>query len=186
MNDRAIAVLVETVGSDLWALYNELDKLETYAAGEPVDEKAVAALVAQARETKLWDLTDAVVAGGERKAVATLGRLLEEGEPAPLLASLVARQYRQLAIVKDLSDKRATEAEISRAAGIPGWKVKQVATTASKYAWADLRRAYALLVDADLSVKRGLQDDDSALQLLVHELCSIAVKPQARGRTTAR
>jgi DNA polymerase-3 subunit delta len=174
LTDRAIAVLVEAVGPDLWALYNELEKLEIYAQGEPVDEKTVAAVVAQARETKLWDMTDAVLAGNERKAVEALGRLLEEGEPAPLLASMLARQYRQIAIVKDLRDKRATEGEISRAAGVPAWKVKQFASAASRYSWEDLRRAYTLLVEADLSVKRGLQDDESSLQLLLHELCGLA------------
>jgi hypothetical protein len=40
-------------------------------------------------------------------------------------------------------------------------------------------------VDADLSVKRGLQDDESALQLLLHELCDIAPKSSPR-RATAR
>lgn len=182
LSERAIAVLVEAVGPDLWALYNELDKIETYANGEPVDEATVSMIVAQARETKLWDMTDAVLAGNERKAVEVLGKLLFEGEAAPFLASMVARQYRQIAIVKDLRDKRATEGEISRAAGIPGWKVKQFASAASRYSWPDLRRAYTLLVEADLSVKRGLQDDESALQLLIHELSTLAAQPAGAPR----
>ena len=175
------------VGPDLWALYNELDKLEIYAQGEPVDESTVSMVVAQARETKLWDMTDAVLAGNERKAVEVLGKLLLEGEPAPLLSSMVARQYRQIAIVKELRDKRATEGEISRAAGVPQWKVKQFATAASRYSWQDLRRAYGLLVEADLSVKRGLQDDESALQLLLHELCGLGAQSGgAQRRAVAR
>jgi DNA polymerase-3 subunit delta len=186
MNERAVAALVEAVGPDLWALYNELDKLETYAGGEPVDEKVVAAIVAQAREAKMWDLTDAVVAGNERKAIGTLSRLLEEGDPAPVLSSVVARQYRQIAIVKELGAQRASESEISHAAGVPPWKVRQVSSLASSYSWDDIRRAYRLLVDADLSVKRGLQDDESALQLLVHELCGIVPRTSARGRAASR
>ncbi len=182
LSEAAMRVLVEAVGADLWAMYNELNKLESYAAGEVVDDGAVREIVAQARETKLWDLTDAIVAGNERTAIDALGRLLLEGEPAPLLSSLVARQYRQLAIVKELRERRAPDGETSRASGVPEWKIGNVSALASRYSWADLRRAYALLVDADLSVKRGLQDDESSLQLVVHELCALA----PRGSTSAR
>jgi DNA polymerase-3 subunit delta len=179
MSDEAIRALVEAIGADLWAMYNELNKLETLAAGDVVDEETVREAVAQARETRLWDLTDAVVAGNEREAIAALAQLLSEGEPAVLLTSQVARQYRQLAILKELRADRATEGEMSRAAGVPAWKAGKVSALAARYSWADLRRAYALLVDADLSVKRGLQDDESALQLLVHELCALAPRAGA-------
>jgi DNA polymerase-3 subunit delta len=174
MTDGAVKALVEAVGADLWAMYNELNKLETYAQGATIDEAAVIEVVAQAREAKLWDLTDAVVVGNERKALEVLARLFSEGEPAPLISSLVARQYRQLAIVREMRDQRATEGELARAAGVPPWKVNELSTLAGRYGWAELRRAYQLLLDADLSVKRGLQDDESALQLLIHELCSLA------------
>ena len=72
-----------------------------------------------------------------------------------------------------------------RAAGVPAWKVKQFASAASRYSWQDLRRAYALLVEADLSVKRGLQDDESALQLLLHELCGLGAQGRGAPRRAA-
>lgn len=180
----AVRALVQSVGPDLWALYNELTKLETLAGGAPIDEAMVRESVVQAREMRVWDLTDAVVAGDERKAMHALSRLLVEGEPPPLLSSMVARQYRQLSVTKELAAARATEGDIARAAGIPEWKVRDSTALASRYSWPDLRRAYALLVDADLSVKRGLQDDESALQLLVHELCALAPRtaPQRARR----
>jgi len=180
LSPGAIRALVQSVGADLWALHNELTKLETLAAGSPIDEAMVRESVVQAREMRVWDLSDAVVAGEESKAMQALSRLLVEGEPPPLLSSMVARQYRQLAVTKDLTAARATEGDIARAAGIPEWKVRDTSTLAARYSWPDLRRAYALLVDADLSVKRGLQDDESALQLLVHDLCALAPRATAQ------
>jgi DNA polymerase-3 subunit delta len=186
MTPAAIRALCEAVGPDLWALHGELRKLETYALGGQVDEKVVADMVAQARETRLWDLTDAVVAGQEKAAISSLARLLADGEPAALLANAVARQYRQLALVKDLRAGGATDGEVARQSGLPEWKVERVAALAARYSWADLRRGYALLVDADLSVKRGLQDDESALQLALHELCGLAPRSPAVTRGAAR
>jgi DNA polymerase-3 subunit delta len=174
MTDGAIRALAAACGADLWAVSSELEKLDTFAQGEQVDEHIVAELVADAHATKMWDLTDAVVAGNERKSLEMLSRLLVDGEPPPLLSSVIARQYRQLVIVKDLREQRASDGEVARAAGVPEWKVGGVAALAGRCTWPDLRRAYNFLLEADLNVKRGLQDDESALQLLVHELCAMA------------
>ena len=181
ISPTAVRHLVSASGSDLWALKNDLDKLEAFAAGQPIDEQMAVALIAGSQETKFWDLTDAVVAGNERKAIAALRRMLVDGQPPPLLASMLARQYRQLVLVKDARERGASEDETAKISGVPGFKVREVSGLASRYSWPVLRTVYATLLDADLSVKRGLQDDESSLQLLVHELC--ALHPPAAARS---
>jgi DNA polymerase-3 subunit delta len=173
-------LLVELVGADLWALTNELDKLAAYAGGDTIDEKTVRALVAAGHDTKFWEVADAVVAGNERKALTTLGRLLTDGIAPQVIMSMIARQYRQMLIVKEMRERRVSRDETARAAGVPPWKVDDIGALASRYSWPRMREAYGKLLDADLSVKRGLQDDESALQLLVHELC--AMRPPAQPR----
>jgi DNA polymerase-3 subunit delta len=137
-------------------------------------------LVSAAHDEKLWDVAEAVVAGNERKALTSMRRLLTDGYPLPVIMSMVVRQYRQLLLVKDLRDRRASRDETLRASGVPGFKLDDVSRTAQRYSWPLLREAYAKLLDADLSIKRGLQDDESALQLLIHELC--AMRPVAPAR----
>lgn len=182
ISEGAVRQLVSGGDTDLWALKTDLDKLEAYAAGEPIDETTVGALVAGTVETKFWDLTDAVVAGNERKALSTLRRMLINDEPPPLLAAMLVRQYRQLALVKDARDRGATRDETARISGVPSFKVDSVSALATRYSWPLLRDVYARLLDADLSVKRGLQDDESSLQLLVHELCDLAPTASAARR----
>jgi DNA polymerase-3 subunit delta len=172
--------LTDALGADLWALKHAVAKLAAYADGEAIDEAMVRALVTAAEDTKFWDITDAVVAGNERKALASLQRMLTDGSPPAMLSAMLVRQYRQLAVVKDMRDRRAAQDEIARAAGVPPFKVGEVSALASRYSWAQVRAAYDRLLAADLSVKRGLQDDESALQLLVHELCAMAPKGAAR------
>lgn len=171
---RAVAALAQMVGPDLWMLSNELEKLAAYADGALVEQETVEELVSAAREARIWDLTDAVVAGDSKKALGTLSKLLGEGQPAPMLAFMIVRQYRQIALVKDLRERRVRQDEVARASGVPGFRVNAVGALANRYSWPVLREAYARLLDADLSVKRGLQDDESSLQLLVHELCALA------------
>lgn len=176
---RALPAFAQLTSGDLWTIENELDKLAAYGQDGKVDEKTVEDVVSSAQEAKVWDLSDAIVAGNERKALAVMRTLLEAGQAAPLLMFMIVRQYRQIIMLKDMREHRARPDEIARATSILPFRMGAVGALASRYAWDDLRAAYALLLDADLSVKRGLRDDESALQLAVHELCRLA--PPGRG-----
>lgn len=55
----ACAALVHLVGEDLHALANEVDKLATWASGEPIGEREVEQLAAAFAETPTFTLTDA-------------------------------------------------------------------------------------------------------------------------------
>lgn len=171
---RSLVALVQLIGPDLWALDNELDKLSAFACAEVVEPETVTQVVSSAREAIIWDLTDALVAGDEHKALATMRGLLDEGGAAQQLLFMVVRQFRQLVLVKDLRERGVRADEVARAAAIPPFRLSAVSATASRFSWPTLRRAYATILGADLSVKRGLSGDEDALQLLIHELCSLA------------
>ena len=67
---EASAALIALVGEDLHALATEIDKVATWAAGEPVGEREIEALVAPASDTPTFALTDAWAG---RDAAAALG-----------------------------------------------------------------------------------------------------------------
>lgn len=174
---RAVAALAALAGGDLWALSGELDKLASYAQGAAVGEAEVRELVASAQEAKSWDVTDPLVAGDEARAVGAMARMLAEGEPPARLSSMVVRAHRQLVLAKDMSERMASRDAVAKATGTPDWKTEDLIKLARRWSWPSLRRAYALMLEADLNVKRGVQDDASALQLLVHELARLAPAP---------
>jgi DNA polymerase-3 subunit delta len=180
LTDGAAVTLAKLIGPDLWAIETELDKLDAYAGADAIGEAAVSALVTAAYDEKLWDVADAIVVGDERKALTSMRRLLIDGYPVPVLTSMVVRQYRQLLLMKDLRDRRVSRDETARLSGVPPFKLDDVGRIANQYSWPLLREAYTRLLDADLSIKRGLQDDESALQLLIHDLC--AKRPAPTGR----
>jgi DNA polymerase III delta subunit len=90
---------------------------------------------------------------------------------------MVVRAYRQLVLAKDMSERMASRDAVAKATGPPNWKTEDLIKLARRWSWPSLRRAYALMLEADLNVKRGVQDDASALQLLVHELARLAPAP---------
>jgi DNA polymerase-3 subunit delta len=185
LSGRAVAALAQLIGPDLWMLDREIDKLSAYADGEEVGPDMVADVVSAAHDTKIWDLTDALVAGNEKKALATMRRLIDEGDPPTQMAYMIVRAYRELIIIKDMRERGARQDEIVKASGVQNWKYAQISGLAARYSWPVLRAAYARLLDADLSVKRGLRDDETSLQLLIHELCTLAPAPAPAGRRSS-
>jgi DNA polymerase-3 subunit delta len=177
---RAMASLAQLIGPDLWCIENELDKLAAYSDGAVVEPETVAEIVTQAQETKIWNLTDAIMAGDSAKALTSMRKLLLEGEPPTRAAFMVTRQFRQLALVKDMRERGARADDVARVSGVVPFRLSAVGAVASRMSWADVAAAYACILEADLSVKRGVADDESALQLLVHELCGIAPKGSSR------
>ena len=178
--------LAQLIGPDLWALDNELEKLAAYAKGETVDAAALGELVSDAHETRAFELTDAVVAGNERKAVTAMQRMLTAGAAPQMLLVMVGRQYRQLVLLKDARERRLSREEAQRVSGVQPFKLNEMGSLADRYTWPRLRQAYRRVLEADLSVKRGLQDDESSLQLLVYELCAMAPASAGGQRSYAR
>jgi DNA polymerase-3 subunit delta len=181
LSGRAAVSLMQLSGGDLWAVKNEIDKLVAYTGGGEVDTDAIDEAGSMAQETKVWNLTDAIVAGNERTALAALEQLLSDGEPVQLLQFMVVREYRQIAVVKDLNERGTRRDEMLRVAGIPPFRLEPLTRSASRYSWVTLHAAYARMLEADLSVKRGLTGDREALQLLVHDLCAMAPRPATSG-----
>ena len=66
---EACAALLQLVGEDLHALATEIDKIATWAAGEPIGEREVESLAAASADTPTFTLTDAFA---ERDAARTL------------------------------------------------------------------------------------------------------------------
>jgi len=183
LTGRAMATLTQLSGGDLWAVETELAKLAAYAAGEPVDPEMLTAASSFAQETKVWELTDGILAGDETKALTAMRRLLSEGEAAQLLLWMITRQFRQLVIAKDMRERGMPAKDIETAAGLPSFRVGPTQQIASRYPWQALRDSYERLLAADLNTKRGLTDVEQSLQLVISELCALAPAP---SRTPAR
>jgi DNA polymerase III delta subunit len=113
--DRGAArTLVELVGRDLGRLRQELIKAADFV-GEPgglIDDDVLREVCSLLAEAEIWDLTDAVVRGRTRQALATTHRLMEHGAAAHYLLAMVSWQLRQLlqlqsAMVLGMSPKEA-------------------------------------------------------------------------------
>ena len=179
---RAIAALAGLVGNHLWTLDSELQKLAVYADGGQITEDNVRSLVSLARDPSVFAMVDAAIEGRPRDAAGLLQRLLADGEPPQRLLTMIARQYRLLLLTKELLAQRVRAPEISARLQVQGFVIQRLLKQAPAYTIERLRRAYRKLLEADLSVKRGVYDDETALQLLLLELAGLAGATPPGGR----
>ncbi len=175
----AAAALVERVGTSPSQLLVALEQVATYAgAGARVDVAAVAAVIADAREAVVFDLTDAVGAGRHERALAVLGRIFAQGqggmaEAAPLVGML-ARQLRLLMLAHGVGLRQPA---LEAAAGLPPFVARKLVDQARQFSLPRLRAAFGALVRLDGDLKGGslvgAREPQLALQRWILDACDV-------------
>lgn len=166
----AIRLISQLVGSNLWTMDNELEKLALYAGDRPIEEGDVRQLVSQAKEASIFVAVDALLDGRSSAALGLIHRLRNDGAEFTYIVAMIARQLRLTTLAKDLMDRGHKQADVGKRLGLNSdFALKRTADQARKHSWSSLRWLYARLTEADLAVKRGRLDQDVALELFVGE-----------------
>jgi DNA polymerase-3 subunit delta len=170
---RAMMLLAQNIGSNLYQLDQEIQKLQLYKGDQgPISEEDVRLLVPYVQSADvIFDMVDAL---GQRKphiAAQHLHRLLDVGDQHPLsIFGMVVRQYRLLIQVRWLMERGKTEREIAQRLKLHPYVAKKMRSQATFFTEEQLRGAYRLLVESDLAIKTGKLTPEAALDLLVAQL----------------
>ena len=166
----ALRLLGQYVGGNLRVLDVEIEKLSLYAMGEPINEGHVNRLVPQVREASIFAAVDAIVLGRPSVAMRLLRKLRDDGAGLPYLQAMIARQLRLVTLAKDLLERGVPTSEMGPRLELRAdFAVRKTVDQAKRFSWARLKALYARLLDMDLAIKQGRQDEDLALELLVAE-----------------
>jgi DNA polymerase-3 subunit delta len=171
ISTAAAESLAKLVGSDLWTMSNEIDKLTAYAAGRVIDEGHVKALVSRAQETSVFTMVDAILEGKVGFAEELLQQLLQKGAVSTYLLAMLARQIRLDILAREMVNARKTKSDIQLKLGLADFALQKTLEQAQNYTMEQLQRFYEKLLEADISIKTGKYSEDLALNILVIELC---------------
>jgi DNA polymerase-3 subunit delta len=188
LSSAAIDRLISAIdGNHLGELAQEIDKLATYANGKAVQAADVDEMVAGAVQFQIWDLTDAVIEGRGDRALSVLRQMDAKDHPPQLLIFMLVRQYRQTLLAQAMMRDGMSQQQIGSELGInPGYPLRKVVDQASRYPPDALEAAYRRLLQCDVSVKTGVLDVDTALQMLIVDLAELAKGPRTRERAYSR
>jgi DNA polymerase-3 subunit delta len=172
---EASATLVQVVGDDPQALATEVDKLATWAAGEPVGEREVLALAAPSGEEPLYALTDALGTRDGASVIALSEAIFEQDDRsrrdvAARMAGAMTGHVTRLATLKRFAGRGIGSKEAAAELGIHPFRAQKLSEQAEGFSVEELHDAVVRLAEldgvlkgqsrlaADLEVQRALVD----------------------------
>jgi DNA polymerase III subunit delta len=179
ISPEATALLARLVGSNLWTMTGEINKLELYALGRRIEVEDVKKSVSSAQEASVFALVDAVLDFNAAPAESLLERLLQEGATPAYLMAMIARQLRMIVQAKAMIKRREPEGEIQTRLGLSAeFALRKTLEQARRYPLERFKEVYIKLLDTDMAIKTGKYDGALALNLLIADLCP--ERPPAR------
>jgi DNA polymerase-3 subunit delta len=162
--------VVESAGTELLTLHNEMEKLAAYLGGSrPAETRDVEVSVLQVDKFGTFDLEDAILERNYHKAVNVVGIMIEDGAEPLMILGKIVRVWRQLFIGKGLVSKTGAN-EAAAAAGVPGFKASTFAAGCRKYAWRQLSGGFRELLAADHAFKSSSPNPEAYFDILLWKL----------------
>lgn len=158
--------MVRAVGTDLWTLSGELDKLAAAASGKSeITGPMVGQLVTGSEAGDIWKLVDGLSKGDAKSAIRNLSQLLDAGEPPLKVFGMIVRQYRILLGVKAMEG--SSDSAIAKQLGIHPFAAKQARRFTDRFNEEDLKQTFDELAELDFQIKTGRREPEAALELFV-------------------
>lgn len=158
--------LLKATGSDLWRLSMEIEKLIAYAGGRVITEKDVEFLVKEEIRPEIFKLIDAVAEHQEKRAVTLTEQLLSLGESESYVLSMLAYQFRNLLIIKDLEQ----QGESLAVSGIHPFALSKARLQSRNFTFKQLEEIYEKILETDFMIKTGRLNSQLALNILISEI----------------
>ncbi|MFA6493150.1 MAG: DNA polymerase III subunit delta [Patescibacteria group bacterium] len=166
----ACTKLIEYVGSDLWRMENEINKLVTYSSQLTIEN--IELLVQSRVQSNIFNLIEATASRNPAVALRELYKLFHEGAAEIYILTMIVYQYRNLLIVKDIQEKmpQISRFELAKKARLHPFVLGKILTVSGKYQLETLKKIYEKLLDFESALKVGKIESRLALELLVFQL----------------
>ncbi len=167
---EALDNLIGYVGNDLWRLSQEINKLANYRGGEEITSKDVEFLVKQDIETDIFKTIDAMARKNKKKTISLLHGHLEKGDSPLYLLAMMAYQFRNILLIKDLVEKKNPYALLLKKSGLHPFVFNKSYSQSRQFSFEGLKKIYRMIFKVDLDIKTGQVAPELALDMLVAEI----------------
>jgi len=172
ISPQAVILLTKLVGSNLWIMASEINKLILFTSGRRIEEEDVKRVVSHTQQVSVFAMVDAILEFKAGVAEQALQQLLQRGAAPAYLLVMLSRQVRMIVRVKELRNQRKTSAEIQNKLGLTSeFALRKTLEQAERYPLERLKGVYHKLLEADLSIKTGKYGAELVLNILIAELC---------------
>ncbi len=182
ISPQAVELLARVVGSNLWVMASEIDKLLLFTSRRQIEAEDIKTLVSYAQQASVFSMVDAILEFKIGLAEGVLQQLLQEGAAPAYLLVMLSRQVRMIVRAKELRRQGKAGMGIQTRLGLTSeFALNKTLEQAGRYTMERLKGVYHRLLEADLAIKTGKYDGELALSILVADLCQ-----QGRHRSDAK
>lgn len=188
ISPRAGQTLALFVGSDLWRLEQELEKLIllTHSTGSgqekgdkgaaTINENDIEMLVKSDLPTNVFSTIDALARRDKKTALKLLAGHLERGEAPLYLLTMFVYQFRNLLKVKDLvaRAKTASAPQIAETLHLHPFVVNKTVSQAKAFDLEYLKKVYKRFLQFDFLIKKGRLGAEAALEMIIIEVGNLS------------
>lgn len=168
-----LAYFIETCGTDLQVLINEIRKLIEYAGnGGQIKKEDIDALCTKKMESVIFDLTDSLGQKNVNMALEVLKNLIYAKEPVQKILITLYNHFKKLYIVKLCEKYREDVLANLDLKANQTFLVSKYKRQAGYFKEEDLRSMVQGLIDVDENYKNGNIDLNVGLETILCTYCS--------------
>jgi len=170
IESQALDLLLECIGSDLWRMSNEIEKLVSYKKGETIKKEDVKLQIRSNIETDIFKTIDAIAERKKDKALRFLQGHLEKGDSPLYLISMINYQFRNLLSVKDFIENHMPYNLILKKSGLHPFVVKKSYSLCRQFSLPEIKKIYQNIFEIDFEIKTGRISPEAGLELFIAEI----------------
>jgi len=149
IENQALENLILMVGSDLWRMSNEINKLIAYKFGKVILTEDLDLLIIPKINENIFNLIDAIGNKNKVLALKLINNQLEINNSAYYLLSMIIRQFRILLQIKDLFLRKENFSQLK----LHPFVIQKASVQAQKYSFDELKNIYQQLLEMDIQFK---------------------------------
>jgi DNA polymerase-3 subunit delta len=179
---KALKMLAEYVGSDLWRMNMEIEKLIAYSAARGnniITENDVNLLVNEKGEENIFALIDALGAKNKKLILKLLEDQIKSGVNELYILKMLVRQFRILLQIKEMIEKdlfflkkdSALKWRISKDLGIHPFAVSKALDQIKNFSFEELKTIYNSLLEIEVKIKSSNVSPLLLFEIFVAKIC---------------
>lgn len=161
-------LFLSRTGDDMENIRMELEKLICYTIGrDVVTDRDVEAITTVRVTNKIFDMVTAIVNRQTKRAMDLYEDLLTLKEPPMRILFLIARQFNQLLLVKEMMGKGMDKGGIASKIKVPPFVAGKMMPQAKTFTREQILSYVGQCVEVEEAVKTGRLNDRLAVELLL-------------------
>jgi len=156
IDSRASDKLIEYVGSDLWRMSNEINKLLSYNPTIKIED--IESLVKPEIDLNIFDMVDALGQKNKARVISLFNQHLEKGGDEFYLLSMFIYQIRNLLRIKSTPISKLD---------LHPFVIRKTQYQVKNFTFEELKKIYYQLMTIDLEAKTGKADISTALEMFL-------------------